>query len=301
MHIIYNPVVTSWSEFTLFYPPHAIALDGYVKGPPEFAMTPEGPLRNFNHHEGVDRTCTVATCEQVRRAILLGLFHAFDWQKTTVYINDCDEDVCLSTWLLKNHTRANEPLVRTISQIEDLMDSSSGMFPLLHHSELMTKIRWVFEPCFYAKKEAYNPTHTPMDTVNAVHRRIEAFLTDPTVLHLPVNEVTSNSQPSYTIVQDNGKWALVRPNSAMAKAHMVENGWMAGVEMFDLGNGACRYTLWRLSEYIHWFPIGKMLDKLFTIEPGWGGSDIVGGSPRFVGSKLLPEELTSIIKTCLEP
>ncbi|HEY4220781.1 MAG TPA: hypothetical protein VGO62_05545, partial [Myxococcota bacterium] len=73
--------------------PYAIALDGYVFGPPFLEVNERGPYRNFNHHEVVDRSCTSSTCEQARRAVLLGIYDLFQVngaRAATLYVNDCD-------------------------------------------------------------------------------------------------------------------------------------------------------------------------------------------------------------------
>src|SRR3954451_13763870 len=79
------------------HPPFSIALDGYVFGEP--FLEERGPYRNFNHHEVVDRSCTCATCEQARRAVVLGLYELFcegGARRAILHVNDCDQDVCLS-------------------------------------------------------------------------------------------------------------------------------------------------------------------------------------------------------------
>ena len=96
-------VVITWEDFIKSKPRFSIALDGYVKGPPRFFI--QGPYANFNHHEGVPRIATRSTCAQVYFYICLGLLDTFQKQSephAQVYINDVDQDVCLSCWLLKN-------------------------------------------------------------------------------------------------------------------------------------------------------------------------------------------------------
>src|SRR5688572_17761367 len=92
-----GPALTR-EEFLATHPPYSIALDGYVFGQPWLEVTAAGPYRNFNHHESVDRSCTSATCEQARRAVVLGLYDLFrvnGERSATLCVNDCDQDVCL--------------------------------------------------------------------------------------------------------------------------------------------------------------------------------------------------------------
>src|SRR4051794_9167074 len=134
------------ADFVASHPPYSIALDGYVAAEPFLQLRPDGPMRNFNHHEVVDRSCTTATCEQARRAVLLGLYDLFRdtyGRRAKLWVNDCDQDVCLSTWVLLNPDRAGEPLVRVLASIEDLLDMSSGTFPMPHERDLLAEVRWV--------------------------------------------------------------------------------------------------------------------------------------------------------------
>lgn len=295
----YKGTTESWDTFTRAYPPNAIALDGFVSGRPRFQMMGLGPFRNFNHHEDVDRSTTLATCEQARRAILLGLYDTF--QKNGVpdanlWVNDCDEDVCLASWLLMHPTRASEPLVRTLSQIEDLLDSSSGMFPMPHTTELLGKVRWIFEPCFSAKKGfAHNPDmiEHPLNLIEFVHARIDKFLLGQ------AKEIPA--QQSYQLLSVGHKgWRFYIPNGSQVRAALVAEGCRAGVaQLPSQGEGCFRYSLWRLSEYVEHFPVGAILSHLYKIEPGWGGSNIVGGSPRPHDSKIPPDQLAIIIDSFL--
>src|SRR5690606_31269574 len=119
------------------------------RGEPYLHVAPNGPYRNFNHHESVDRSCTSATCEQVRRAVILGLYDLFkapSGANATIWVNDCDQDVCLATWILFHPQRAGEAWVRTLAYIEDLLDMSAGGFPMPDERDLLGEVRWVFEP-----------------------------------------------------------------------------------------------------------------------------------------------------------
>ena len=59
----------------------SIALDGAVQGP---ALDHTRQRYSFDHHKNCIRHVTLATCEQVRDAILLGA----DFEGYNIYIND---------------------------------------------------------------------------------------------------------------------------------------------------------------------------------------------------------------------
>ncbi len=65
----------SWETFCKKTPPFSVAIDGYVSREPLFQE--QGPRANFNHHEGVERLATRATCGQILISIRQGLFHCF--------------------------------------------------------------------------------------------------------------------------------------------------------------------------------------------------------------------------------
>ena len=140
----------SWKEFCQITPPFSIALDGYVNTAPCF--TPKGPRINFNHHEDVDRLATRSTCAQVLIAIRQGLFDIFrndNGPQANVYVNDCDEDVCLSWFLLKNYLLVENACPERITHLvnmEDLMDTTAGAYPMPIELFTLKELAWIFEP-----------------------------------------------------------------------------------------------------------------------------------------------------------
>ncbi len=286
----------SRAEFVASHEPFAIALDGYVGCEPFLEQCANGPYRNFNHHEVVDRSCTAATCEQARRAVLLGLYDLFrdkSGRRATLYVNDCDQDVCLSTWILMNPDRAGEPLIRILAQIEDLLDMSSGTFPMPHDRDLLAQVRWVFEP--YARARPRLMSHSADDMRQAiadVHLRIDKFaLGRAEMLAL---------EGEYRRV-GGSTWWLVEVDRMAARERMVSAGVRAAVEITARYGDRWVYSLWRRSEYIVWFPVREILAALNVAEGGgadrWGGADNVGGSPRPNGSRLAPAEVERIVET----
>lgn len=290
--------------FLKTHPPFSIALDGYVQGQPFLTTTSSGPYRNFNHHELVDRSCTCATCEQVRRAVVLGLFELYKWPSgphATIWVNDCDQDVCLATWILMNPRRADEPLVRTLTYIEDLLDMSAGAFPIPTDPALLAKVRWVFEP--YTAERKNIPTLDAQGMraiIDVVHERIDKFVRGKGEALKLLGD--------YEELGGGRGWTLVEVDHQHARQKMVEAGVNAAVELFARGEeGTYFYSVWRRSEYIVDFPVPEILAELNVEEgfeegslSGWGGSDNVGGSPRKVGSKLSPTEVQEVVNRVVE-
>ena len=285
-------------QFLATHEPYAIALDGYVFGEPWLLVTPKGPYRNFNHHETVDRSCTSATCEQARRAVVLGLYDLFrveGQRHATLYVNDCDQDVCLATWILMNPERAVEPLVRVVSQIVDLLDMSAGVYPMPHERDLLGQVRWVFDPYVRAR-----PTLSQLksegvrEIIRDVHLRLDQFVIGRAEI-LPL-------EGKFTRLGGGDGWVLAEVTHQTAREKMVASGVRAAVEHFGRAGERYLYTLWRRSEYVVNFPVRELLAALNVAEgfqpvdpTGWGGADNVGGSPRGRGSALSPSQVEAIV------
>ncbi len=293
----------SREEFAKTHPPFSIALDGYVSGEPFLETVEQGPYRNFNHHEAVDRSCTSATCEQVRRAVILGLYELFQKDgapNASVWVNDCDQDVCLATWILFHPERAGEAWVRTLAYIEDLLDMSAGGFPMPDERDLLAEVRWVFEPYSAQRPNMADLNAADMDgIIREVHERIERFL-----------QGTSDSLPlvgDYRQIGGGTGWILVDVDHQNARRKMVEAGIRAGVELYARNKDRYLYAVWRRSEYIVDFPVLEILQELNRAEglspekgPSWGGSENVGGSPRGVGSRLAPAQVEEVVNSVVE-
>lgn len=293
----------SREQFLAAHPPYAIALDGYVSGEPWLHLGPQGPYRNFNHHESVDRSCTSSTCEQARRAVVLGLYDLFrrgGERTATLYANDCDQDVCLASWVLMNPDRAAEPLVRTISQIVDLLDMSAGVYPMPHERDLLGEVRWVFDPYVRARPNLLAMTGATMrEVVRDVHHRLDLFV----IGRADVKPITGE----YTRIGGGAGWAFVEVTDQTAREKLVASGVHAAVELFGRTADRYLYTVWRRSEYVIGFPVRDILAALDAAEPrdpaaggGWGGAENVGGSPRGRGSALAPEAVQAIVDEVVE-
>jgi hypothetical protein len=293
--------IVSRAEFVAAHPPYSIALDGYVRGEPFLHHTPDGPFRNFNHHEAVDRSCTSATCEQVRRAVILGLFDLYGGaaaRRADVWVNDCDQDVCLATWILLNPDRADAPWVRTLAYIEDLLDMSAGGFPMPEERDLLGEVRWVFEPYTGQRAAICGYDAAGMRGVIAeVHGRIERFLRGAGET-LPL-------LGSYRQLGGGDGWVLAEVDHQHARQKMVEAGVRAAVELYARPAGRYSYAIWRRSEYIVDFPVLEILAALNDAEgldegdAQWGGSENVGGSPRVVGSRLEPAQVEAVVRAVI--
>lgn len=299
LHIKPRRTLRTLGDFVKAAPPGSIALDGYVAGPP--CSTPDKQHVSFNHHEGVNRSATRATCAQVYVAIKTGLFRALTMPDRSihVFVNDCDQDVCLAWWLLCSHERIegqrSEPLINRLVFAQDMLDATGGAYPFSVDSMLMREISWIFHP--YASQRQALPS---MDAdgmraiVDAVGSRISSYAMGLGKEQEPAADLE--------IVRDFGAWSMVKEKGADARTALFEKGVVAFVSVREDGD-RWHYSIGRSSDYVP-FPVAEILRSLNDLEcfalgetgalDGWGGSDLIGGSPR-QGSRLRPDDVASVV------
>lgn len=313
MQLIIQPGVTvSWQDFvqdkrtnkrTNEERTDSIALDGFVPEGPRF--NPKGPWANFNHHEGVSRLETRATCAQVLIALRQGLMTAFDTQHTSLYVNDCDEDVCLSVFLLRNHERATDcmnPLLNRLVFMEDMLDTTGGAYAFPDTLESLQQLLWVFEP-YHELRASGALDRQEADAfravIDAVGERIAAYIDGSSGRVIP--------DTRYEVIQKEPQFVVVREVGKNGRLGVYQDGISAFVAVRAMSRGRYAYTLARSSQFIP-FPIPKLIKALniaeihewqgmveMMPEGSWGGSDVIAGSPR-TGSVLSPKDVVEVIR-----
>ena len=284
----------AWMEFCETHPAFSIALDGYVSGPSRF--DPRGPRLNLDHHAEVDRLATRATCAQVWFCIKQGLFDAFrdrDGRRASVFVNDCDEDVCLSWFLLQHpHLSSHRRLPDLIHAVDE-MDTTAGasLHPL--DESLAGQLAWIFEPYRQARVQGaldHANVESQRGIVETVGRRIGDYLAGD-----------GGSAPldrRYRRIGGGPGWTMVRELGSHARAAMVADDIRAFVSVRPMATGAWSYTIGRVSAFIP-FDVPAILQALNAVEEQWrgtwGGGDLIGGSPRLHGSALSPQLVTQIV------
>jgi hypothetical protein len=295
--------VMGWEEFTASHPPFSMALDGYVSGLTRFSAA--GPHANFNHHEAVDRMATRSTCMQIFFSMKLGLFDTFQKNGAPfahVWVNDADQDICLSYWLLKNHEQAQKlawdhPLARFLVY-EDFMDSSAGAYPfddLDQPNSLLKRQAWVFEP--YTRARSNRLLHAMQG-----HELTEIIETICDRITLFANSEGESCELDMTpeIIGGGPGWKMVIETSIYSRAGIYTSGTRAFVGMRRRNDGNFTYVIGKMSPFVQ-FPIMRIFDALNAAEPestpdnAWGGGNIIGGSPRKKGSALSPDQVEAII------
>jgi hypothetical protein len=304
MQLIIRPGTTvSWRNFVLNKPVHSIALDGFVPEGPRFNL--QGPWANFNHHEEVARLETRATCAQVLIALRQGLMTAFDANRTSLYVNDCDEDVCLSVFLLRNYELATirmNPLLNRLVFMEDMLDTTGGAYAFSDSLESLQQLLWVFEPYHeFRASGALDRQEADefLAVIDAVNERISAYIAGS------AGRVTPDTR--YEVIQRESEFAVVHETGKNGRLGVYRDGINAFVAVRVMSGDRFAYTLARSSQFVP-FPIPKLLKALNVAEVhawrgmveampegSWGGSDVIAGSPR-TGSILTPQEVVEVIR-----
>lgn len=255
-------------------PARSIALDGAVQGP---QIDAENLRYSFDHHGNCVRHASLATCEQVRDAILLGL----DPRGFRLYINDIDADTTLSVWLLlhplvltEGDARRVRRLVHRIGRIDALGPGAGRAHPLHSH------LSW---PPDRGGNE---------DTLRIGMRVLDAWLVreDWRVLReLP-------EPPTMRAIYPQGGTIIDRP---------VDGGFRGLYRRADFGlvyssapGGSTAYTVGKRSEFVD-FDVPGFLARCNAIEPGWGGASTIGGAPRHPDgsrSRLSPAKVAGLLR-----
>lgn len=285
-------------EFCATKPPFSIALDGYVSGSPWFDC--KGPRLSFNHHEFVDRLATRATCGQVLMAIRQGLFSTFvPVGKLHLYVNDCDEDVCLSVFLLRHGFMAKNVANAALNKIvfvEDAMDTTAGAYVLPPDENLA----WVFEPYGKFKLAGGLDRKIPEEFVGViveVESRISQYIAGD------AGKVAIDT--SYEVIEKGHGWVMAKEIGPHAKTGIFKDGYKAYITVRARPEDK-RYTYTVGKVAFSPLDLNLLFEKLNLLEPlsdlindVWGGGSTVGGSPRVNGSKLTPDQVARVVNDLL--
>lgn len=293
--------VLSWDDFKATKPTHSIALDGYVHAPPTFSA--RGPYLNLDHHAGVRRLATRSTCAQVYLALTLGLFETFQKDGSPhahVYVNDADQDVCLSYWLLTHpeeivNLNVLHPVARLLLLV-DFVDATAGAYPIDPQRPIMQQQAWVFEPYTDVRRQGRMSEAEMRGVILHVSERISQFV--------QFASLAIDLDTRYDDLGGGPGWRLIAEIGMYARTKLYAEGVGAFVALRGVQDSIYTYVVGKMSPFVH-FPVQRILRRLNEAEgisdpnDAWGGTEIIGGSPRKSGSRLPPGAIQSIVNECL--
>lgn len=306
--LIVRPDVPVWTpqQFVSETPRFSIALDGIVSGGSWY--DPATRHANFNHHDCFSRLAVRATCEQVYVAIVQGFFSAFNNGKSVelnIFVNDCDEDVCFSIYLLRNRKvvgkEANGRLRRLV-ETEGKIDATGGTYRLTTTATIWSELAWICEPYrrFRMSGEIFGKEPAAYEQViDAVGRRIQENINGGGAAR-----TLDSGMLRYRRIGGGKGWSMIVEEGEYGRRGAIDDGIEAFVTVQERPDGRHAYTIGRVSEWIP-FDVQGVLNYLNREEhlaesvDRWGGSDTIGGSPRLNGSALEPGTVEAAINRFL--
>jgi hypothetical protein len=297
-----RPDVSAWSreEFYDNAPPYSIALDGIVSG--STWRDHKRHYANFDHHEGCDRLGTRATCEQIYFAILQGFFNAFKVGKEivlNVFVNDCDEDVCMAVYCLRHRKmigKEENGRLRRLVDTEGRMDCVGGCLNIRKDAPILEEMAWIFDPYRSARLAGRLKSRDPQvyrETIEAVEFRIHE--------NIHGRGQRKALELKYEKIHCGEGWDMIVEEGGQARLGFVSDGGAAFVSVHKRPDGKVfDYSIGRIGPDIpfHLFELYNLLNQVegrTESSDRWGGSDLIGGSPRIAGSQIQPEDLAKLI------
>ena len=291
----------TWEEFVASTPRNSIALDGIVLGGPRFD---EKTMHvNFDHHCDVNREATMSTCMQVYMAIKGGLMESFRENGLPcahVFVNDSDQDTSMAVWLLEKYKlfegTQSIPHINRLLDLNNKWDITGGAYPVNLDEQLVRQHCWIFEPYTDLRKSGKLAQATEgmlRDNIEAVMKRFDMLLMGQAgEKELDTRHVILYDSPAFKVVDEIG--------GNEARYYLYGKGMNAFVSVVARRpDGRLVYVLGRRSQYIP-LPIEQLYEDLnlaenLTRASGWGGSTIIGGSSRELGSGLCWTEIVEIV------
>jgi len=276
--------VVGFDEFRATHQAAALALDGYVDGPPRWDW--EGPWGNLDHHTGVERLRTGAACEQVAAAVRLGLWERLgDGRSLHVHVNDCDADTCLAVWLLRHPERVAEPPIDLLVRWEGRLDAHGGCALGQIPDRYLPYLAWVFEPYvqWRSDTDADLGSARQIEVIDEVAGRIDAWA-DGRAAQLLIDS-------DYRIVHRTDHVVAVDERGPHARLALQGDGRRCFVAVRRHG-GRTVMSIGRVDDEVPvdlvavWADLNEHEGRDDSDADRWGGGDLIGGSPRRSGTSL---------------
>jgi hypothetical protein len=279
VRLVIHPGETVLFDSFCLEPPVAVALDGYVPGP---SVSARSGHFSFNHHEGVDRFTTRATCEQI--ALALRAHAPITGTGTSVHVNDDDPDVALAWWLLTHPDRVSERAVEHLCVLQGAIDTYGGSVSTGGVEDLEA-LAWMIDPWVQRRTSGILTADALRASLDGTCERITR--------HVDGTGDTLTGNWGYDLVASRGHIWVIVEHHPLARARACRDGCDVYIAVRDsIRNGVPHrdVTIGRASPYVDYDLIAVYADlnhdEPCTAPDMWGGSDLVGGSPRYAGTAL---------------
>jgi hypothetical protein len=294
------------------FPERSLFLDGVFVGPPFI----DNVRRQYalDHHQGVIRSFTLATCEQAAVIVALGLPLAEDvWH---LYVNEPDLDALFAVWVLLHHElfvdadrsvlRSVVPLLRVEGNIDTFgfeLAALTGLSPQ----------RYVRE-----RRRIERLRHREV-----LHRRTSEWASLDWLAYSRTTLEEIDEEFKAVLRAKSGKDVVMKPRDERKVAVWIQSPlgiyeveealrirYGDALARIVLERGDGRFTLLQCDPFM-----AKNLEDLYPLldaadahaDPkeadGWGGSAEIGGSPRRQASALCGADVLRLVAgfDALEP
>jgi membrane protease YdiL (CAAX protease family) len=286
-----------------------IFLDGAAEGEPFLDV--QRDVYNLDHHDGVVRSFTLATCEQAAVLVLRGLdLQAREW---TVWANDPDLDTVMAIWVLLNHMRLREEgavirrRVLPLLRLEGCIDVHGlerlelcGFTPQLEQ-ETFARLETLRTRETEARQTGRWAEIDFLSYAVGLLHQIDVLVYEPGELtdEHRVEELarTELSSGRFAVAcrADEGVYEVER---SLRRLY----GQRLGVIVLQKDDRT--YTVRQVDPFLP-ASLGRLYEQLNLVDPQaggrssgnrWGGSEEIGGSPRKSGTALSPREILAVLQ-----
>jgi hypothetical protein len=182
---------------------------------------------------------------------------------------------------------------------EDILDASAGAYPINPERPLLRKQAWIYEPYTRARADGslYRMSkNNLLKILWSVCDRIDSAIGGQSK-KIDLDTV-------FKTIGGGDGWQFIIEEGTYARTKLFSEGVKAYVSLLESRDDSYSYTIGKMSPFIK-FPVVRIYEalnkaeNLTTKDNCWGGSPIIGGSPRKTGSRLSPAKIEKIINGCI--
>ena len=293
-----NTVPLTRHQFLKKAPQFSIAIDGYCAEAPFYDQ--KGKRLNLNHHDNVSRDDTRATCAQALMKVRCGLYKRFQTVEgkptSSIFANDCDEDVCLTHFILTYpHLVAYSinPLLNRLVHMEDMLDTTAGAYSFPPHMNSMEELMWIFDP-YHRFRVGGGLDRRNVNEYTGIVKDVEMRI----LQFLSGNGLRKELDTRFEVLDKRESFSLVKEIGTNARIGLYATHIDAFISVRTRPDGKYVYSIGKQSIFVR-FGIEDICQVLNDAEGNtnerWGGGNLIIGSPRVSGSEIPPQDVVRMV------
>ena len=211
------------------------------------------------------------------------------------YVNDCDQDVCTSIWLMLHPDIAGQivnPSLNRLLTVEDHLDTTAGAYPYAPDMPIMMEMAWIYEPYTRFRQIGGLSRRNADDfrgVIEDVCHRIDQYMVGR------CGRIDLDTH--YELLHAGQGWSVIQELGLHGRTGAYHDGIEAYLSVKTRDDGKLDVVVGRTSPFVP-FPVETFLALCNELEASqdrrWGGSDMIGGSNRANGTDLPIEALIAI-------